>query len=1568
MCAVHLTGTDAGAAVSDPSPTAQGWAGLDSHIARYVVEVSRQSLDAYRARPLLVTEHANIERATAQGGYGRRQIYELVQNGADALLGSPGGRIHVVLTASALYCANQGEPISPEGADAILSSYISDKRGMEIGRFGLGFKSVLGVTDRPQFYSRSGSFGFNAKDAEQRIREIVPEADRFPVLRLARPLDPDRACAEDSTLKELMDWAATVVKLPRDPQSSDWLSEDIADFPVSFLLFSPHVGTLTLEDRPRNVQRDIRLRTSGKRITLEADGGASEWQVFDTTYTPSQHARQDAGELADRESLPIMWAVPLQGKTASSRGQFWAFFPTEYVTTLSGIINAPWKTNEDRQNLLTGVFNTEMIEAAALLVASRLPFVESEDDPGRFLDLMPARGREAPNWADGQLTEQVYRYAAKNAVIPDQSGRRRRAEEVCLHPEGIPDEALKIWADYSGRPMNWCHHSVDSRERRSRVERLFALAGKRQESISAWLEALVDDGTPESSLAAIRTAATLVGAADSSDKLPLGVQWADIVLTRDGSWVTPTPGTVFVAHHIDSCPSSIVVVHEHLSSSDEGRAALRVLGIQEVDVSSELQAILGTNQRLNLDDHEWEAFWNLVAKVPPDRALELLRSHLNDRTHVSLSVRTVSGEFRPLHWTLLPGDIVPDDGGRDATVAIDTEYHASVLTILTGLGATPIPRSDGAKTTELWYSDYRRWAIREFHDRNSGRGSANEGYLVFDGSSASGPMDSIFYLSEEGNALLTERLLYAAEGESSWKLYHETRSDHYQAVTLPHPCIWVARTRGRVKTSLGIRKVCEAVGLGLQDLNRVFPVSRLGEALDRRLELPGSASDLSPEHWNAALTVAETLEDGEVLADFYATAARWSVASPKMIRCRQGTTYELHTPASVAIAWNSEESAALRRSEMPFLRVKTQEDADTLASRWGLQRAPDVIKLSVFRAPSGPETPLLDRFPGLGRHLSDEQATLGLLPCSSLRQDTLTAQGRSSEECGFLRDGDVLCFVDRLGNAELLDEVALCLGIHLRVDERTSILEQRELNDRRLRIVEIRTKSTLAERLLTAVGPAAIRRRLPTALAQAARERYGPLSDVRAAELVTTVYGVETLHEFREELERAGLTPPVQWAGSHNARKFVQELGFPKEYAGFGQARRDAFLEVDCPPNLPPLHGFQEAIVERIHALLERKSDDTRGLLSLPTGAGKTRVVVEALVQAIGAGRLGGPILWVAQTDELCEQAVQTWSEVWRSIGSGGRLRINRLWATNEADPYEDAPQVVVATDRKLTAACIPSPDYGWLTEATCVVIDEAHISTQPSYTDILGWLSLQRGSERCPLIGLTATPFRGGEDETKHLVGRYGRNRLDWGALSDDPYAELQEMGVLAQVDHQILDGVTLELNPEELEHFKTFLRLPTTVDDRIAENATRNQVLLQSILSLQSDWPVLLFAASVNHARAMAALLSAEGISAAAISADTEPGARRHYVEQFRRGGLRVLTNYAVLTAGFDAPSVRALYVARPTYSPVLYQQMIGRGLRGPLNGGKERCLIVNVKDNIVQYGEQLAFTRFEYLWNPQ
>jgi superfamily II DNA or RNA helicase len=106
--------------------------------------------------------------------------------------------------------------------------------------------------------------------------------------------------------------------------------------------------------------------------------------------------------------------------------------------------------------------------------------------------------------------------------------------------------------------------------------------------------------------------------------------------------------------------------------------------------------------------------------------------------------------------------------------------------------------------------------------------------------------------------------------------------------------------------------------------------------------------------------------------------------------------------------------------------------------------------------------------------------------------------------------------------------------------------------------------------------------------------------------------------------------------------------------------------------------------------------------------------------------------------------------------------------------------------------------------------------------------------------------------------------------------------------------------------------------------------------------------------------------GIPAAVVSGATRPWTRRRLIGEFRSGAIRVLCNCEVLTAGFDAPLVTHVVVARPTVSLVLYQQMIGRGLRGPQFGGTERCVIINCIDRVKMGPLKLAHRRFRELWD--
>jgi hypothetical protein len=284
----------------------------------------------------------------------------------------------------------------------------------------MGFKSVLGVTQKPEFFSRSGSFGFDKDYATRVIQAVIPGGKRIPVLRTAKPLDPQKEAACDSTLANLMTWATTVIKLPLDA-GCGWLSEDIKNFPAEFLLFASHVRSLKFDDQNEQSARDIRVFTDGREVHLIEQGHRARWKVFPTVVRPSEAARATAGELADRDELPLSWAVPLDGRP--TRGKFWAFFPTEYQTTLSGILNAPWKTNEDRWNLLKGEFNSELLSRAADLVLDSLPELVADDDPGFVVDVLPARLDESPNWADSELNTKIYALGKSRPCVPDQQGK-----------------------------------------------------------------------------------------------------------------------------------------------------------------------------------------------------------------------------------------------------------------------------------------------------------------------------------------------------------------------------------------------------------------------------------------------------------------------------------------------------------------------------------------------------------------------------------------------------------------------------------------------------------------------------------------------------------------------------------------------------------------------------------------------------------------------------------------------------------------------------------------------------------------------------------------------------------------------------------------------------------------------------------------------------------------------------------------------------------------------------------------------------------------------------------------
>ena len=1409
MCAECPTGNKmADRALRQQQENNTGWAGTESALASHVALQSQRCLDAYRANPLLVKEHANIERATAQGGYGRRQIYELIQNGADAMIGTAGGRIQVLLTESALYCANEGEPIDLDGLNAILSSHVSMKRGTEIGRFGLGFKSVLGTTDCPEFYSKSGSFRFSGSESALRIREIVPDAEFVPVLRLATSIDPALESLSDGNLKSLLLWATSVVKLPRISNESAWLSEDIEQFPSEFLLFSPHVGLLILEDRTTNTRREIRLKSQHGHLRLIEGSSSSGWRCFSKHHSPSPSAQKDAGELAGRDNLPVIWAVP-HGRAMP--GKFWAFFPTEYVTTLSGIVNAPWKTNEDRQNLLTGAFNMELLRVVAELAAENLEHLVNPNDPGWILDIMPARKDEFRNWADQELNDRFYELAAKRPSLPDQDGNLANPSTLKLQPTGIPSEALQIWTSYADRPKNWCHPAVDTRSRRIRAERLISTAGGQFASMEQWLEALAGDLTVAGSSAAIRTAA-IIAEIDPTSKW--AVERARIILGSDGTLVQPIPGKVFLPSAYVSVGGDIPYVHGDLASQPEVVLALSKLGVQKVDAQKELESHVAGGFYLWKSD-DWEKLWILAELAGPIVAQKVLKS-LPDPHRIR--VRTMAGAFCRLSATLLPDGIVSETESRDAGVTIDTKFHAGTLNLLLELGAVTKPTPGCGTQAEEWFFRYRQWAISEYMKHVPARSSRpREDYLRFDRQSFIGPLEPVYNLSNEGRARFTNEVL--THDDPPWTLSHDSRRFAYPSIHFISPSLWIIRQEGCLHTSQGYISVPDCVGPTLAAWEDFMPVAFCAPEDALRLELPDGCDKLNDRQWSRALDVASKNEDIQSLGNFYAMAAQFIPSPPEKIRCLIGDEWQMIGRTNVNVVTARKEYDVLVKHKIPVLLVKSAGEADVLVNLWQLRLADMIVRTELYHVAVGRPTLIVDIFPAIRFRLKPEHRDLLAIQCSALGVVTLTESGKVSENKLFHIEGQTVYWVEEIGFEGLLGELAAALELGLSLDDRRAVVEHRADLQRRERIWNIREAPSLPARFLRAIDASRIRRRLPGGLVEAVELTRGALDEARIAELALVVYGVDLLHAFRSELEEAGLEPPAQWAGSRAALKFVKDLGFPSEFAGFEQARRDPVLDVEGPPLLPDLHEFQRLIAENIKRLIGQGTG-AHGLLSLPTGAGKTRVAVQALVESMvdGNPRL---LLWVAQTDELCEQAVQTWSYVWRTLGPRDHLCINRLWAANEADKYSGS-QVVIATISKLQG-CIDDPAYEWLGGADCIVIDEAHGSTTPAFTAMLEWQGISRGKGRCPLIGLTATPFRGrSEEETLRLVRRYGDHRLDAGLLGDDPYLTLQSMGVISRVKHVLLDGADIQLSEDELTQLQQTSRLPASAEDRLGLNTT--------------------------------------------------------------------------------------------------------------------------------------------------
>lgn len=436
---------------------------------------------------------------------------------------------------------------------------------------------------------------------------------------------------------------------------------------------------------------------------------------------------------------------------------------------------------------------------------------------------------------------------------------------------------------------------------------------------------------------------------------------------------------------------------------------------------------------------------------------------------------------------------------------------------------------------------------------------------------------------------------------------------------------------------------------------------------------------------------------------------------------------------------------------------------------------------------------------------------------------------------------------------------------------------------------------------------------------------------------------------------------------------------FPEKEVSAENIKEEILISPD-PKYFLSLHDYQKQIKDEVvKNLLENPK--AKMLVHMPTGSGKTKTCVEAIIDFLRTRPFNeGLVIWFAHSTELCLQSYHALVNTWQSKGDYP-LPVFRIFGEHDAmDEILECKKGVLFVgfqkflslqrSKKETATKIRTH---LSTNAQLIVIDEAHKSLAETYKNAIEYVSPM---PNCRVIGLTATPGRSSNinDPANTILSDFFSNKLiaiknDEGLEIENPLTYLQGKRVLATIEHRPIEIDMTMFSEEELKRIIASRELDQDQIDKIVESPIRNKIIVDEIdRALQDETKnlILVFACSANHCILLQKLLEFQGIVSEVILANTPSYLREKYISDFKNDRLKVLINYGVLTTGFDAPKLKTLIIARHTGSMILYSQMIGRALRGPLNGGNEKNYIIDLVDNISNLGNpDFLFTYWEEFW---
>lgn len=357
---------------------------------------------------------------------------------------------------------------------------------------------------------------------------------------------------------------------------------------------------------------------------------------------------------------------------------------------------------------------------------------------------------------------------------------------------------------------------------------------------------------------------------------------------------------------------------------------------------------------------------------------------------------------------------------------------------------------------------------------------------------------------------------------------------------------------------------------------------------------------------------------------------------------------------------------------------------------------------------------------------------------------------------------------------------------------------------------------------------------------------------------------------------------------------------------------------------------YQQDMLEQLARA--RELGRSRNLVVAATGTGKT--VVAALDYRNIARQLGHHpnLLFVAHRGQILRQALRTYRETLRDHSFGEIL-------VGGSRPVSHT-HLFASIDSVTTRRLVERLGAGfWHT----VVIDECHRIAADRFDHFA--TSIQPAQ----LIGLTATPER----TDGKSIGAYFTPRPDGSPAVELRLWDALDMQLLTPFEYYGCDDDTdLSDVPWDRPGETRALELA------VAANRARARLVISEWMRLTAN-PLrsraLVFCVSVAHARFMTEQLNAAGLPALCVVGETSRAEQLRAPRRLARGEVCALVTVDLYNEGVDIPEVDTLLMLRPTQSPLLFQQQIGRGLR--LTPGKESCLVL---DFVGQHRGDFRFDR--------